>query len=331
MEDTITTAKVPANIVYANPCKSPTDLHYAKSCGSPLTVVDSFEEIDKLSEAKYEGGALVRIAVDDETSVVPFSRKFGLAPASVADLATHAYSKGIDLKGVSFHVGSGCKDNSLYERAMMEAASAANTITDAGHYANIIDIGGGFFADARDLQHKAIFIRGAMVNLKIRQPPFTFIAEPGRFFAEAVYDFYVPVIGKKRAMNGEGWHYTIDDSLYGQFSGILFDHARPKWVRVRGPKEAHRPMTAGVLFGRTCDSLDVIAKARRMEELEVGDWLWFPRMGAYTRATASEFNGFPHPAVEINRHKEESYTELFDKLKGSFPDGIQYAEPVKGI
>jgi hypothetical protein len=34
-----------------------------------------------------------------------------------------------------------------------------------------------------------------------------------------------------------------------------------------------------------------------MEELEVGDWLWFPNMGAYTRATASEFNGFPSPPV----------------------------------
>jgi hypothetical protein len=32
-----------------------------------------------------------------------------------------------------------------------------------------------------------------------------------------------------------------------------------------------------------------------MEELEVGDWLYFPMMGAYTSATASEFNGFPKP------------------------------------
>jgi len=38
----------------------------------------------------------------------------------------------------------------------------------------------------------------------------------------------------------------------------------------------------------------VIAKGY-MEELEVGDWLYFPLMGAYTSATASEFNGFPKP------------------------------------
>jgi hypothetical protein len=35
-----------------------------------------------------------------------------------------------------------------------------------------------------------------------------------------------------------------------------------------------------------------------MEDLEVGDWLYFPLMGAYTSATASEFNGFPKPEVK---------------------------------
>ena len=58
------------------------------------------------------------------------------------------------------------------------------------------------------------------------------------------------------------------------------------------------------MFGRTCDSLDVIAKGP-MEEMEVGDWLYFPLMGAYTSATASEFNGFPKP---------ESIIDLEDKL-----------------
>jgi hypothetical protein len=109
------------------------------------------------------------------------------------------------------------------------------------------------------------------------------------------------VIGKKPAASSggtNGWKYTLDDSLYGQFSGILFDYATPSWVRVRTrPNEKERKRSSGVLFGRTCDSVDVIARAESMEELEVGDWLWFPSMGAYSRATASEFNGFPTPPV----------------------------------
>jgi hypothetical protein len=64
--------------------------------------------------------------------------------------------------------------------------------------------------------------------------------------------------------------------------------------------EAERKKSDGILFGRTCDSLDVIATGY-MEELEVGDWLYFPLMGAYTSATASEFNGFPKP-LELEDH-----------------------------
>jgi len=39
----------------------------------------------------------------------------------------------------------------------------------------------------------------------------------------------------------------------------------------------------------------VVAKNIVMEELQVGEWLLFPRMGAYTLAAASTFNGMQLP------------------------------------
>jgi ornithine decarboxylase len=109
----------------------------------------------------------------------------------------------------------------------------------------------------------------------------------------------VKVIAKKRGVNGVGWRYVIDESLYGHFSCIPFDHQIPAWFRVPSDsnKDIKRNKSEAILFGRTCDSLDVIAKGV-MENLEVGDWLYFPLMGAYTSATASEFNGFPKPHIE---------------------------------
>jgi ornithine decarboxylase len=38
--------------------------------------------------------------------------------------------------------------------------------------------------------------------------------------------------------------------------------------------------------------MDCIAKDIYMPELEVGEWLYFKAMGAYTTAAASPFNGF---------------------------------------
>jgi hypothetical protein len=52
------------------------------------------------------------------------------------------------------------------------------------------------------------------------------------------------------------------------------------------------------VWGPTCDSIDVILERCRLPELEVGDWIIFDNMGAYTRAAASPFNGFQPPAVQ---------------------------------
>lgn len=64
-----------------------------------------------------------------------------------------------------------------------------------------------------------------------------------------------------------------------------------------GADKAERRRTKALFFGRTCDSLDIIGRSQDAEELEVGDWLYVPNMGAYTTATSSEFNGFPKPVL----------------------------------
>ena len=68
-------------------------------------------------------------------------------------------------------------------------------------------------------------------------------------------------------------------------------------MRIPLKNDTLRPKTNGLIMGRTCDSVDIIARSESMEELEVGDWLWFPEMGSYTNATANEFNGFPKPPI----------------------------------
>ena len=284
-------------IIYANPCKSDRDIVYAKARGSPLTVVDSCEEVDKLDQMSYGGGALVRIKVDDSGSKMPFGGKFGADIAAIAEIGKYAKKKNIGLRGISFHVGSESNDPEAHKKAIHVASEQCMKLLGLGHNANIIDIGGGFVPDT--FQLAATYIRHAIIDKK--GAGLRFIAEPGRFFALESQDLFVEVIGKKRAAgkSSGGWRYTLDESLYGQFTNILFDHQHPRWVRIPQGEgaESRRKRGAGILFGRTCDSLDVIARSDDMEELEVGDWLWFPHMGAYTTVTASEFNGFPRPPV----------------------------------
>jgi ornithine decarboxylase len=290
-------------VVYANPCKSERDIAYAKERGSPLTVIDSCEEVEKLDQASYKGGALVRIKVDDTGSKMPFGAKFGADVDAVAKIAEYAKKKNIGLQGISFHVGSESANPDAHKKAIELAVTQCEKLLSAGHMATIIDIGGGFVADKNLFTLQAAGIRGA-VHAK-RKAGLRFIAEPGRFFATESQDLFVQVIGKKPAGGmRDGWRYTLDESLYGQFTNILFDHQEPRWVRIPQKEGAVGKKSSGILFGRTCDSLDVIARSDDMEELEVGDWLWFPHMGAYTTVTASEFNGFPKPPVFLDEHNE---------------------------
>jgi ornithine decarboxylase len=288
-------------VVYANPCKSDRDLAYAKERGSPLTVIDSFEEIEKLDSASYTGGALIRIKVDDTGSKMPFGAKFGADVSMVPHLADYAKKKNIGLQGISFHVGSESNNPEAHKKAIELAAVQADTLKAKGHAANLIDIGGGFLANNAQFELQAAGIRHAVAARK----EYRFIAEPGRFFATEAQDLFVQVIGKKPAHGRPGWRYTLDESLYGQFTNILFDHQEPRWIRISASVSSasvpeQRTRGSGILFGRTCDSLDVIARSDDMEELNVGDWLWFPHMGAYTTVTASEFNGFGKPPVFID-------------------------------
>lgn len=314
-------------VVYANPCKPNRDLQKAKLFGSPTTVVDSCEEVDKLKSVGWEGSALIRLLVEDKGSIMPFSRKFGLKLTDVGKVSAYANKKGIPLTGVSFHVGSGCQDPKQYASAMSQALTSMKTMKENGHTCDMIDIGGGFLPDPKAFAEYARVIRCGMRNA-LENKSLRYIAEPGRFFATDSYDLFVQVIGKKPSLDGEGWRYTIDESLYGQFSCIPFDHKKPTWIRVPTVyehKKVPRRTVKGTLFGRTCDSLDMIAKSDAMEELEVGDWLWFPNMGAYTSVTASEFNGFPKPPIhgtETNYLLPSTDDLVTQGYKNRFPESV---------
>lgn len=287
-----------STIIYAHPMKSDRDIRVVDSHGISVTVVDSVEECEKLVECQWRGSVLLRVAVEDSGSKMPFSSKFGADKGEIERIARGCR---IPISGVSFHVGSGCQDPGQYKKAIDYVFEEVFRILRRyKHNPTIIDIGGGFSANPSEFLPAAKGIRTALEYLPVKR---TIIAEPGRFFAQPSQDLFVKVIGKKRGQNN-GWRYVIDESLYGHFSCIAFDHQKPTWFRVpTNDNNSQRLISYSTLFGRTCDSLDVIAKGN-MEELEVGDWLYFPLMGAYTSATASEFNGFPKPNVIIDEKNE---------------------------
>ena len=296
-------------ILYAHPLKSEKDIGIIGEHGIQTTVVDSIEECSKLMKNSWMGSALARIAVNDKDSKMPFSIKFGATEKELQNIAKHSL---IPLTGISFHVGSGCENPLQYKDAIEYAAETGFAILRKhAHEPKVVDIGGGFSSDPSHFLETARVIQDTLKTIPKNR---IVIAEPGRFFAQPSQDLFVKVIAKKKGENG--FRYVIDESLYGHFSSIPFDHQKPAFIRVPMDGIAtERTVKQGILFGRTCDSLDVIAKGL-MEELMVGDWLYFPLMGAYTSATASEFNGFPKPELmEDTRDLLPTVREAWDLVK----------------
>jgi len=113
---------------------------------------------------------------------------------------------------------------------------------------------------------------------------------------------------KKHAGSNPNILYYINDGLYGSFNCVLYDHAAitPEILKSRGctrfdKRENTPPLFPSTIFGQTCDGFDCIIKSVELPKLEVGDWLVFRNMGAYTVAAASNFNGFSKPYTRYVR------------------------------
>jgi ornithine decarboxylase len=295
------------DILFANPCKTYNDIVVGKNLGVSWVTADSSEELEKMVYLNYQPKVLLRIAVDDKGSSSPFSEKFGLQPEDVEKVALSAKNLGLSIAGMSFHVGSGSRSPNAFGNAVRSVLDIWNDLHKkklTPRNIPTLNLGGGWSS------HPKLFQEQAKSALDAVRQTDQLIAEPGRFFAEPTHDLYVRVVGKKPGR--QGWRYTLDESVYGQFSCIPFDHAKPRIALIKRG-EGSRPKTPAILFGRTCDSLDWIANSESLEELEVGDMLYIPNMGAYTTATGTEFNGFPKPEVIMTDIRpQESELEWLD-------------------
>jgi len=161
----------------------------------------------------------------------------------------------------------------------------------------VFDIGGGFPIDyaepVQDIGRFCAPLRAALAKLPRRV---RVIAEPGRYIVGPCAIGVASVMGM--AQREGHWWYYLDDGLYGAYSGQLFDHARYPVEPLRDAEER----LPSVLAGPTCDSIDVIAENLMLPLLKVGDLVVGRAMGAYTWASATEFNFFPKPTVvSVNR------------------------------
>ncbi|XP_047197567.1 ornithine decarboxylase-like [Hippoglossus stenolepis] len=72
---------------------------------------------------------------------------------------------------------------------------------------------------------------------------------------------------------------------------------RSSWIQPLMKPKPDEIMYPCSIWGPTCDGLDRIVEQCNLPDMQVGDWLVFENMGAYTVVTSSTFNGFQRPGI----------------------------------
>lgn len=296
------------NIIYANPCKTKNFIIHARDCGVRMMTFDHEEELVKIASVYKDAELVIRIAVSDPTAQCPLNLKFGCDPVKEAPyLIEKAYSLGVKIIGVSFHVGSGCNDPTAFKMAIQYSRDLFDYGMKVGHSMTLLDIGGGFPGHERSKLSFATIasvIGPELDELFPENCGVRIIAEPGRYFAASPSSITVNVIAKSKVKasritknfedsGNDGYMYYINDGVYGSFNCILFDHENcygHPLFELDG-----EPTFPTTIWGPTCDSLDQVETLTYLRELQEGDWIYYPAMGAYTTAAASTFNGFCKP------------------------------------
>lgn len=296
-----------SRIIFANPAKADTHIRYARGVDVDIMTFDNMYELLKIVNYNPDAKLIVRIKVDDSHSVCRFNSKFGADLENVENLLKLAKTIGLDIIGVSFHVGSGCKNIKAYEYAIEKCKEVFRIAKNNGYELKILDLGGGFpGTDDSVIRFEDIAITiNESLNKYFSEEEFPedyglqVIAEPGRYFAAASHTLVLNVIAKNKFVDKENgeiqFAYTLNDGVYGSFNCIVFDHAKPI---IKPFNERDGKVYNCTVYGPTCDSMDTISNDSKLPDLAIGESVYIENAGAYTTAAASNFNGFQRTPCE---------------------------------
>ncbi|CAC5405947.1 E4.1.1.17 [Mytilus coruscus] len=137
------------------------------------------------------------------------------------------------------------------------------------------------------------------------------IAEPGQFYVSSAFTIATNIIAKKKVdkeienitpvSDGELHGYTdtlyrkirmyyINDGIYGCFFDCLL---YPGWFIPSHFKDDDEKVFDSIIWGPTCDAVDLIIENIKLPDLKRGEWIYFKNMGAYAFQCVTSFNSMP--------------------------------------
>jgi ornithine decarboxylase len=288
-----------AEVFYSNPVKARDAIAYAADRGVEWFVIDTVDELRKVFEVKRDAKLYLRVAAPNIGSDWPLSGKFGAGTGDAREIIAAAAALGADLAGVTFHVGSQCRNPENWRVGIEKSRALFDAMQKVGLRPRLLDIGGGF--PVRHVKPiPSIESIGEVINEALKAFPddVQVVAEPGRYLVSDAGYFVCRVLATA-TRSGKRWmHWDA-----GMFGGVI---ETTEGLRYKIRSDRSGPDVEWTVAGPTCDSVDVVLRDEPLpSDLQEGDFIYIKNAGAYTTAYASRFNGFPLPEVRVFESKAQ--------------------------
>ena len=296
--------------------KSVSELARALDAGIGRIVVDSFDEIERLSTLARERGSrpsvFVRVTVGVEAHTHEYiataheDQKFGFSLAGGAALAAVdriLAEDVLELRGLHSHIGSQIFDTSAFELSARRVLALAAQI-GARHGVPLpeLDLGGGF-GIAYTTQDDPSTPGDLAKNLfkivedecgQVALPVPRLSVEPGRaIVGPAMFTLYE--VGTVKDVDGIRTYVSVDGGMSDNIRTALYD---ANYSATLASRASGAPPLLARVVGKHCEAGDVVVKDEFLPaDVRPGDLVAVPGTGAYCRSMASNYNHVPRPPV----------------------------------
>jgi diaminopimelate decarboxylase len=299
-------AGVPAErLVLHGNNKSEAELVRARDEGVGRTVIDSFDEIDRLERLHASDGRVPRVLVRATPGVEAHTHEFvrtgqidskfgfGVASGALAEAVERCRkTPAVDLVGIHLHIGSQVFVADFFHQALEVVAPWIRDLA-----LDEVCIGGGLGVpyvtgeEAPTITEWGRTILAAWADAGIES---RLTAEPGRSIAaRAAVTLYR--VGTIKDIPGIRTYVSVDGGMSDNPRPVLYGSGYEAFLPRTA--DAPRPRTVTVV-GKHCESGDVLVRdAQVPADLAVGDLLATPVTGAYGHSMGSNYNKVPRPAV----------------------------------
>lgn len=317
---------IPGNkIVFSGVGKTQEEMAYALKNQVFQFNVESEPELEALNEVALSLGKRAPIAIrinpdiDAKThakiSTGKKGDKFGVDWQAARPLYNKAKMlPGIQVQGISTHIGSQLVDLIPFEQAFRRINDLAQILRTDGHSITVLDLGGGLGIpyDESEPPHPEHYAEVAI--RATRDLGCELILEPGRLIVGNAGVLVTRVIYAKHMEHKD--FIIVDAAMNDIMRPALYD-AYHEIVPVNKPAASAKAQKRVGIVGPVCESGDILANNRLMPSVAAGDLLVVRTAGAYGAVMSGTYNSrllVPEVMVKGGEfaviRKRQTYEEL---------------------